>query len=79
MYAVCVEYYGKFGAIVPSGNNGLQKLHNKTRRGWLSETTAMRRNTTGSVYVVSDFTQKMCEMSPRKLADYVQNNYITIL
>lgn len=79
MYAVCVEYYGKFGAIVPAGNNGLQKLHNKTRRGWLSETTIMRRNTTGTVYVVSDFTQKMCEMSPRKLADYVQNNYIAIL
>lgn len=79
MYAICVEYYGKFGAIVPAGNNGLQKLHNKTRRGWMSETTTMRRNTTGSVYVVSDFTQKMCEMSPSKLADYVQNNYITIL
>ena len=29
MYAVCVEYYGKFGAIVPSGNEGLQKLHNE--------------------------------------------------
>ena len=79
MYAICVEYYGKFGAIVPAGNNGLQKLNNKTRRGWLSETTIMRRNTTGTVYVVSDFTQKMCEMSPRKLADYVQNNYIAIL
>lgn len=79
MYAVCVEYYGNFGAIVPAGNNGLKKLHNKTRRGWLSETTIMRRNTTGTVYVVSDFTQKMCEMSPRKLADYVQNNYIAIL
>lgn len=79
MYAVCVEYYGQFGAIVPAGNNGLQKLHNKTRRGWLSETTIMRRNTTGDVYVVSDFTQKMCEMSPRQLADYVQNNYIAIL
>ena len=79
MYAVCVEYYGKFGAIVPAGNNGLQKLHNKTRRGWISETTIMRRNTTGTVYVVSDFTQKMREMSPLKLADYVQNNYIAIL
>lgn len=79
MYAVCVEYYGKFGAIVPAGNSGLQKLRNKTRRGWLSETEIMRKNTTGSVYVISDFTQKMCEMSPRKLADYVQNNYIAIL
>lgn len=79
MYAICVEYYGKYGAIVPSGNVGMQKLHNKTRRGWLSETECMRRNTTGNVYVIAHFTQKMSEMSPRKLADYVQNNYITIL
>lgn len=79
MYAVCVEYYGKFGAIVPCGNNGVQKLHNKTKRGWIKETETMRRNTTGDVYVVNDFTQAMCEMSPRKLADYVQNNHITIL
>ena len=56
MYAICVEYYGKYGAIVPAGNNGLQKLRNKTRRGWLSETECMRKNTTGNVYVVSNFT-----------------------
>ena len=56
MYAVCVEYYGKYGAIVPAGNDGLRKLHNKTRRGWLSETECMRKNTTGNVYVVSNFT-----------------------
>lgn len=79
MYAVCVEYYGKYGAIVPCGNNGLQKLHNKTRRGWLNETRGMRNSTTGNVYVVSDFTQKMCEMSPRQLADYVQSNNICCL
>lgn len=30
MYAVCVEYYGKYGAIVPTGNDGLQKLRNVT-------------------------------------------------
>ena len=79
MYAVVVEYYGSFGAIVPAGNNGIQKLRNKTRRGWKSETEALRRNTTGNVYVVGDFTQEMCEMSPKKLADYVQSHYIAIL
>ena len=51
----------------------------KTRRGWLSETECMRKHTTGNVYVVADFTQKMCEMSPRQLADYVQNNSIAVL
>lgn len=29
MYAICVEYYGNYGAIVPAGNNGMQKLNNK--------------------------------------------------
>lgn len=79
MYAVCVEYYGSYGALIPMGNLGLQKLHNKTLRGWKSETTVMRRNTIGNVYVVNDFTQEMCEMSQGKLADYVQNNHIAIL
>lgn len=79
MYAVCVEYYGKYGVIVPAGNNGLQKLRNKTRRGWLSETEGMRKSTTGNVYVVAKFTQRMCEMSPIQLADYVQNNNICVL
>ena len=31
MYAICVEYYGNYGAIVPAGNDGIQKLHNNTR------------------------------------------------
>ena len=79
MYAVCVEYYGKYGAIVPAGNNGLQKPRNKTRRGWVSETEGMRKSTTGNVYVVAKFTKRMCEMSPRQLADYVQNNNICVL
>ena len=79
MYAVCVETYGNFGAIVRAGNQGLQRLRNKTIRGWRMETEVMRRNTTGNVYVISKFTQEMCEMSPRKLADYVSNNYVAIL
>ena len=79
MWAICVESYGKYGNIVPLGNDGIQKLRNKTRKGWLSETQQMRRNTTGSVYVVRDFTQKMCEMSDRQLADYVSANHITVL
>lgn len=67
------------GAVVPAGNNGLQKLRNKTIRGWRSETEVIRRNTTGNVYVVTDFTQEMCEMPSDKLADYVQSHYIAVL
>lgn len=79
MYAICVETYGNYGSIVPCGNGGMQRLRNKTRRGWLLETECMRRNTTGSVYVVSSISQEMCEMSPKQLADYVMCNHITVL
>lgn len=79
MYAITVEYYGGYGAIIPVGNDGLQKLRNRTMKGWLLETTGMRMRTTGNVYVIQDFTQAMCEMSSKQLADYVQNNYLYIL
>ena len=79
MWAITVKSYGNYGNIVPCGNDGAQKLRNKTRRGWLKETTAMRHNTTGTVYVVQNFTQNMCEMSPRKLADYVMCNHLDVL
>jgi len=79
MYAICVEYSEKYGVVVPSGNNGMQKLYNKTRRGWVSETECMRKRTTGNVYIVANFTQKMCEMTSSQLAIHVQNNSITVL
>lgn len=79
MYAIVVESYDKYGNIVPCGNDGLQKLRNKTRRGWLKETEFLRRNTTGTVYIISDFTQKMCEMSPKQLANYVMCNHLATL
>ena len=79
MWAFTVEYYSRYGAIVPMGNATQQKLKNKTYKGWLKETEIMRKNTTGNVYILTDFTQEMCEMTPRQFADYVQNNYIAIL
>lgn len=79
MYAIVVESYGKYGNIVPSGMSGCQKLRNKTRRGWLLETEFLRRNTTGTVYIIRDFTQKMCEMGPKQLANYVMCNHLDIL
>ena len=70
MWAFRVESFGKYGCIVPCGNDGAQKLRNKTRRGWLLETENLRK-LGGSVYIVNDFTQAMCEMSPKQLANYV--------
>ena len=79
MYAIVVESYGKYGNIVPCGNDGLQKLRNKTHLGWLKETEFLRRNTTGIVYVISDFTQAMCEMGPKQLANYVMSHHLDVL
>lgn len=30
----------------------------------------------GNIYVVTNFTQTMCEMSPHTLADYVSRNHV---
>lgn len=38
MYAVGIVNFGNGRMRVPCGNQGLQKLHNKTMRGWKSET-----------------------------------------
>lgn len=79
MYAVAVESFGQMGNLIPCGNDGMQKLHNKTHRGWMKETECMRKRTTGRVYVISDFTQAMCEMEPGQLAEYVCNHNIARL
>lgn len=78
MYAINIESFGNRGLYIPSGNQGMQKLRNKTFRGWLKETQIMRKNG-GTVYVVNDFTQAMCEMNMGKLTDYVMRNHIYIL
>lgn len=70
MWAFGLVNCGNYGMVVPLGNDGAQKLRNKTLRGWKSETETMQK-CVDEVWVVSDFTQKMCEMSPRKLADHV--------
>ena len=70
MYAVgMINCGGNVGCVVPAGNDGLQKLRNKTRRGWMNETEVMRK-CVDHVVVVNDFTQEMCEMGPSALADY---------
>lgn len=70
LYAIGLIDLGNNDMIVPAGNDGMQRLHNKTMRGWLSETSVMR-NCVDRLYVVNDFTQAMCEMNPSELAEYV--------
>lgn len=53
-----------------TGNDFAQMLRNKSRKGWLMETEQMRKFM-GRIYVVPNFTQKMCEMDSVALANYV--------
>lgn len=72
MWAIRVESYGGYGCIVPLGNSGAQKLRNKTRRGWLSETETLRKMG-GTLYIVNNYTAEMCTMSSKQLANYVMS------
>lgn len=75
MYAVGFVNIGNKGLITPCGNNGLQKLYNKTMKGWRSELQTMMRNV-DEIYIMQDFTQKMCEMSQGQLWEYCYRNKI---
>lgn len=69
MYAVGFVNCGNGGMRNPMGNNGLQKLHNKTMRGWQGELQTMKK-CVDEIYIMYDFTQKMCEMSQEQLWEY---------
>lgn len=71
MYAVGIVNIGNRGCYVPCGNNGLQRLHNKTERGWRSECSVMLK-VNDEVWIVNDFTQAMCEMNNGTLVEHVR-------
>ena len=70
MYAVGIINCGNGGMRIPCGNAGLQRLRNKTMRGWKQETQTMSK-CVDEVWVINDFTQEMCEMNNGKLVDTV--------
>lgn len=78
MYAVGFISLGSLGMHNPMGNSGLQKLHNKTVRGWNSELQVMK-NCVDEIFVMRDFTQKMCEMSQSQLWEYCRKNKIATI
>lgn len=73
MYAVGIIHWDNGTSSVPCGNDGLQKLHNKTIHGWRCETQVMSKRV-DEVWVVPYFSQEMCEMDNNRLA----NNIIKI-
>jgi hypothetical protein len=78
MYAVGFINFGIIGMHNPMGNQGLQKLHNKTMRGWMSELQTMRR-CVDEIFIMPDFTQEMCEMNQAKLWEYCYRNKIATI
>lgn len=73
MWAIRVVHCGIAPDDVWTTGTGIdfaQMLHNKSRKGWLIETEQMRK-LMGHIYVVPNFTQKMCEMDSVALANYV--------
>lgn len=75
MYAVGFINMGNNGMYNPMGNQGLQKLHNKTLRGWNNELQTMKK-CVDEVYIMRDFTQKMCEMNQTQLWEHCYRNNI---
>lgn len=74
MYAVAIYKKGN-SEYMPMGNDGLQRLHYNSPRGWRQETTPMRFFAY-EVFVVSDFTQEMCEMDMDDLVALVRRNHV---
>lgn len=58
----------------PMGNHGLQKLRHKSVYGIFDELESVRK-LGGEIFIMSDFTQEMCEMSNSQLWAYCINNY----
>ena len=75
MYAVGFINAGNKGMYNPCGNNGLQRLHNKTMRGWKNELQTMKK-CVDEIFIVRDFTQKMCEMNQAQLWEYCHRNNV---
>ena len=69
MYAV-----GFTQGINPMGNDGLQRLTHKSPQGIMQELQTMRK-IVSEIYIMNDFTQKMCEMSNSQLWIYCMDNY----
>ena len=78
MYAIGFFNAGNAGFYPVMGNNGLKKLHNNTINCFKKEFRYVLA-ACDIVFVVSDFTQKMCEMNAGKLFDHCLRNNITIL
>lgn len=64
MYAIGIK-----DGVIRCGNDGMVVLNSTSQRKIMEQTEQLRRMN-DAVYIVSDFTQAMCEMSHDKLLAY---------
>lgn len=65
MYAIGIK-----DGVIRCGNDGMVKLNCTSQRKIMEQTGQLRR-INDAVYLVSDFTQAMCEMPHDKLLAYI--------
>lgn len=58
----------------PMGNDGLKRLTHKSAKGIMQELQTMRK-IVSEIYIMQDFTQKMCEMTNDQLWIYCMDHY----
>ncbi len=76
MWAIAFDNSGIFKCV----NDGAQRLHSRTINGIKLETAQLRRNNKGgTVYIMRDYTQKMCEMNNQDLYSFCSRNHIMVL
>ena len=65
MYAIGIK-----NGVIRCGNDGMVVLNSTSPRKIMEQTEQLRR-INDAVYIVSDFTQTMCEMPHDKLLAYI--------
>ena len=65
MYAIGIK-----DGVIRCGNDGMVVLNSTSPRKIMEQTEQLRR-INDAVYIVSDFTQAMCEMPHDKLLEYI--------
>jgi len=73
-WIIRLESFGDYGTICPCGNSGAQATYYKRWSNILKQAEAFRKaERGGSCYFIteSQWTQKVCEMSPHQFANYV--------
>lgn len=76
-WIIRLESLGNYGIICPCGNSGAQATHYKRFSNIIAQAQNFKKQEHGGeCYFITDaqWSQKVCEMSPKQFADYVMKN-----